>query len=85
MGQELRSHERIEWNRLGKITSLAGHSICDCWVKDISGNGAHLLVLMMQLVPDYFRLNYGVQKIEPKCRVRSREGNELDVEFFRDS
>lgn len=84
MGQELRSHERIEWNRLGKIFSLAGHSICDCLVKDISGSGARLLVLMTEAVPDYFRLNYGVEKIEPKCRVRGREGNELDIEFFRD-
>ena len=83
MAQDPRKHERIAWNRPGEVSSLTGHSICNCFVKDTSAGGARLVVPAAEVVPDYFRLNYGVEGVTPKCRVRWRDGNEIGVEFFR--
>jgi hypothetical protein len=83
MNQDLRKHKRIAWNRQGKISSLTGHFISDCLVKDISPGGACLVVPVAEVVPDYFRLNYGSEDLAPKCRVRWRNGDEMGVEFFR--
>jgi len=51
-------------------------------VKDISPAGACLIVPATDVVPDYFRLNYGFEELTPKCRVRWRNGNQMGVEFF---
>jgi hypothetical protein len=83
MAQDPRKHTRIAWNRQGEVSSLAGHFICNCFVKDISPGGACLIVPAAEVVPDYFRLNYGVEELTPKCRVRWRNGNEMGVEFYR--
>ena len=83
MAQDPRKHPRSEWNRPGEVSSLTGHFICNCFVKDISADGACLIVPASEVVPDYFRLNYGVEKLIPKCRVRWRKGNEMGVQFYR--
>ena len=83
MAQDPRKHPRSEWNRPGDVSSLTGQFICNCFVKDISANGACLIVSVAEVVPDYFRLNYGVEKLIPKCRVRWRRGNEMGVQFYR--
>lgn len=59
---------------------MTGHSVCNCFVKDIFSGGACLIVPLPEDVPDYFRLNCGVDEL--KCRVRWRNGNEMGVEFF---
>jgi hypothetical protein len=74
---------RIGLGRPGAISSLAGHSVANCVVLDISVNGARLVVSSPDVIPDYFRLNYGAKTVMPKCRVRWRNGTELGVEFFR--
>jgi hypothetical protein len=51
-------------------------------VKDISAGGARLIVPAVEVMPDFFRLDYGVEGLTPKCRVRWREGNEIGVQFF---
>jgi hypothetical protein len=84
MAQDPRKHTRTEWNRLGEVSSLTGQFICNCFVKDISAGGACVIVPAAEVVPDYFRLNYGVEDLTPKCRVRWRSGNEMGVEFYRD-
>jgi hypothetical protein len=63
------------------MTSLTGLSIGECLVRNISPAGARLTVPMSEIVPDYFRLNYGAD-LEPKCPVRWRDGNEMGVEFY---
>jgi hypothetical protein len=82
MARDQRKHERVAWNRLGEVSSLTGHSICGCFVKDISASGARLVVPTLEVVPDFFRLDYGVEGLTPKCRVRWRNGNEIGVQFF---
>ena len=62
-------------------TALTGNHIINCVVKDISVGGARLLAPVSEVVPDYFRLNYGSAK-EPKCSVRWRQGSELGVAFM---
>ena len=81
MGQKLRRHERLKWNRVGTITALTGGDIINCWVADVSAGGAKLLVPTPEIVPDYFRLQFG-DPIEPKCSVRWRRGKELGVMFL---
>ena len=83
MGQEKRGHLRTHWQRPGTISSLAGTVVADCVVKDISAGGARLIVTTPDVVPDYFRLDYGSDNTRPKCRVRWRRGKELGVQFFR--
>jgi hypothetical protein len=81
--REKRRTRRIDLRHRGKISSLAGHSVADCVVVDISETGARLTVRIPDVIPDYFRLYYGAKGITPKCRVRWRRGKELGVEFFR--
>jgi hypothetical protein len=83
MSEDQRKHTRIAWKRQGEVSSLTGNFICKCFVKDISPGGACLIIPVEELVPDYFRLNYGFEELTPKCRVRWRDGNEMGVEFFR--
>jgi hypothetical protein len=70
MAEDPRKHTRIEWNRQGEVSSLAGDFICIRFVKDISPGGACLIVPVAEVMPDYFRFNYGVEELTPKCRVR---------------
>ena len=81
MDQERRKHKRTEWNKPGTVTALTGNHIINCAVRDISVGGALLLAPVSEVVPDYFRLNYG-SAMEPKCSVRWRKGNELGVAFM---
>lgn len=81
LAQDPRKHTRVAWNRQGEVSSLTGHFICACFVRDISPAGARLIV-PSEVVPDYFRLNYGFEGLTPKCRVRWRDGNQMGVQFF---
>jgi hypothetical protein len=70
------------WNRPGVILSLDGRQcIIDCLVKDISAGGARLWVAIKEIVPDYFRLDYG-SKVQPRCSVRWRRGQEIGLKFL---
>jgi hypothetical protein len=79
-----RRNQRLEWNRPGKLISLVGYPISNCWVKNISPRGARLMIPMSEVVPDFFRLNYGAVDVQPKCSVRWRRGKELGVRFIGD-
>jgi hypothetical protein len=83
LAREKRRSRRIDLNRAGEISSLTGQSVVGCLVLDISASGARLMVATPDVVPDYFRLNYGSESVKPKCRVRWRNDNEIGVEFFR--
>jgi PilZ domain len=76
-----RKHKRTAWNRPGVIFSLTGEHIIDCLVKDISAGGARLWVSVEEVVPDYFRLDYGA-KLQPKCSVRWRRATEIGIRFL---
>jgi hypothetical protein len=79
---ERRRQRRIGWRRAGRIVSLTGEAGVDCIVLDISVRGARLMVSIPELVPDYFKLDYGSKTSIPKCRVRWRDGHEFGIEFF---
>jgi hypothetical protein len=83
MAEDPRRHARVPWNRPGELSSLTGNFISNCFVRDISAGGARLVVPGADVVPDYFRLDYGVEGLRPKCRVRWRDGNEIGVQFYR--
>jgi hypothetical protein len=81
MGKNLRKFERLEWNHAGKISHLTGQYICGCFVMDISPNGARVAVNEPDIVPDYFRLDYGAG-LQPKCSVKWRKGKQMGVQFW---
>lgn len=83
MMQERRTSKRQHCKQPGMILSLVGSPIHDCVVIDISAKGACLLVGIQEVIPDYFRLNFGDNRVQPKCRVRWRRGFVMGVEFFR--
>ena len=56
--------------------------MADCVVKDISITGALVIVAVPEIIPDYFKLDFGDKKVQPKCRVRWRRDNEMGVEFY---
>jgi hypothetical protein len=82
MNREQRKEKRIVWDRPGAISSLVGKHIINCIVKDISPRGARPLVPMPEVLPDYFRLDYGDQAVQPKCAIRWRKGNKAGVKFL---
>ena len=83
MDENRRKTKRLEWNRPGRILLLVGSDTVNCFVKNISPNGARLMFPVPEIVPDYFRLDYGAGDIAPRCRVRWRKGNEVGVEFVQ--
>jgi PilZ domain len=82
MANDVRRHHRLEWNRVGKLISLVGHPISNCMVKDISPSGARVMVPMPEIVPDFFRINYGAEDVKPMCSVRWRKDKEMGIRFI---
>jgi hypothetical protein len=87
MFRDPRKSERIERDDRAALMSLTGTQIIECILRDISATGARISVAVPEVVPDYFKLKIEGQRgqLSPKCRVRWRSGNELGVEFFRQS
>jgi hypothetical protein len=81
VAKDLRKYERLEWNRAGTISQLTGQHICGCFVMDISPNGARVAVNEPDVVPDYFRLDYGAGQ-RPRCSVKRRKGKQIGVQFL---
>jgi hypothetical protein len=75
-----RKQRRIGWKRPGRILLLAGGASIDCMVMDISVGGARILVSIPEIVPDYFKLDYGSSAI-PECGgaggVKSEYGSSI--------
>jgi PilZ domain len=82
MDDDLRRYKRLGWNRAGKVSALTGKVLAHCFVKNISPNGARLLVAKPATVPDHFKLQVRGAKLQPNCRVRWRKGKEIGVQFF---
>lgn len=78
--KQQRKVNRLRCFHLGSIYSVAGTPICDCMIIDLSVAGARVLPLMLEVVPDYFRLDLG--PVRPKCKVRWRGENDLGVQFY---
>jgi hypothetical protein len=81
VSKNLRKYERLEWNRAGTILQLSGERICVCFVMDISPSGARVAVNEPDLIPDYFRLDYGAGQ-QPKCSVKWRKSKQIGVQFL---
>ena len=64
-----------------KVLALTGEPIIDCILKNVSEHGACISVAEFpEVVPDYFRL--AIDKVQPKCRVKWRSGNDIGIEFY---
>jgi hypothetical protein len=72
MDDDLRRYKRLGWNRAGKVSASTGKILAHCFVKNISPNGARLLVAKPAAVPDNFKLQVRGAKLQPNCRVRWR-------------
>jgi len=82
MDVDLRKHKRLGWNRAGMLSAETGKVLAYCFVKNISPNGARLMVATPGVVPDRFRLRVRGATLQPNCKVRWRRGHEIGVQFF---
>src|SRR5262245_27995554 len=78
---DLRKPKRLGWNRAGMLSAETGKVLAYCFVKNISPNGARLMLAQPTVVPDHFRLQVRGAKLEPNCKVRWRRGQEIGVQF----
>jgi hypothetical protein len=82
MDMDLRRYKRLGWNRAGMLSAETGKVLAHCFVKNISPNGARLMVARPAAVPDQFKLQVRGAKLQPNCMVRWRRGKEIGVQFF---
>jgi hypothetical protein len=67
----------------GKIVVHAGRSVVDCTVRNLSSNGALLLVRSLAGIPEKFDLVMETTGEHHLCRVAWRGEDRLGVEFGR--
>jgi hypothetical protein len=72
MNEDNPRQRRLEWERPGTISTLFGSFIVNCIVRDISPGGARLRVPVPEVLPDYFKLDYGDPDVKPKCVVMAQ-------------
>lgn len=75
---------RVRRSRIYKGAKiLAGASLRDCVVRDISSLGARLAIESAGSIPDRFSLTFNTAGTERACRVAWRTSTQLGVEFCR--
>ena len=67
----------------GKIVVQAGRSVVDCTIRNLSSNGALLLVKSLAGIPEKFDLVLATSGEHHLCRVAWRGEDRLGVEFGR--
>src|ERR1043165_1638520 len=66
----------------GKIVVHAGRSVVDCTVRNLSGQGALLVVTSLAGIPEKFDLVLEATGAHHACRVAWRGEDRLGVEFI---
>jgi PilZ domain len=80
---ERRRASRHRTLKSGKIVVHAGRSVVDCTVRNLSSNGALLLVRSLAGIPEKFDLVMETTGEHHLCRVAWRGEDRLGVEFAR--
>jgi len=85
MSRKKRVNNRLTLQVATVIISLTDAPLVDCIVEDISKSGARITVATPEVVPDFFKLKLETRNevLSPKCSVRWRSGNEIGIEFLR--
>ena len=79
--EERRQVSRHRTFKSGKIVVLAGRSVVDCTVRNLSSQGALLVVTSLAGIPEKFDLVLATTGAHHACRVAWRGENRLGVEF----
>jgi hypothetical protein len=80
----MKERRRVARNRTlksGRISVNARTSMIDCTIRNLSPNGALLLVPTFPIVPDQFVLQFASDDSRRACRVIWRGENRIGVEF----
>ena len=80
---ERRRFPRHRTLKSGKIVVQSGRSVVDCTVRNLSGNGALLMVRSLAGIPEKFELVLETSREHHLCRVAWRGEDRLGVEFGR--
>ena len=79
--EERRGVPRSRTLKSGKILVHAHTSLIDCKVRNLSSDGALLLVSSLAGIPDKFELILESNRTRHPCRVAWRGENRVGVEF----
>jgi hypothetical protein len=79
--EERRRVSRSRTLKSGKILVRPHTSLVDCTVRNLSSNGALLIVPTLAAIPDRFELILESKRTHHQCRVIWRGENRLGVEF----
>jgi hypothetical protein len=78
--EERRKAVRRRTFKAGKI-KIAGKSIIDCMVRNLTDKGASLEVSSPVGIPDTFELSIPIDNLTRKCRVSWRRERRIGVQF----
>jgi len=81
--EERRRGSRHRTFKSGKIVVHAGRSVFDCTVRNLSTNGALLVVTSLAGIPEKFDLVLDASGAHHACRVMWRGEDRIGVEFAR--
>jgi hypothetical protein len=81
--EEKRRFPRHRTLKSGKIVVQSGKSVVDCTVRNLSANGALLVVRNLTGIPEKFDLVLETTGEHHPCRVAWRGDDRLGVEFAR--
>jgi PilZ domain len=61
---------------------IAGKSVIDCKVRNLTHKGASLEIGSLVGIPAMFELSIPVDNLTLKCRVRWRKSNQIGISFI---
>lgn len=83
--EERRRFPRHRTLKSGKIVVQSGRSVVDCTVRNLSANGALLVVKRLAGIPEKFDLVLETSGEHHACRIAWRGEDRVGVEFRRAS
>ncbi len=79
--QERRHNQRARTLRAGKILFNNKRSVIDCMIRNMSGNGACLLVASVVGIPPIFDLLIEGEAVSRRCKAVWHGQNRIGIEF----
>jgi hypothetical protein len=78
---ERRSQPRFRIDRVARIHAEKVGMSCECMITDISGGGARLFVVDVELPEQFVLYISGDKTMQEECKVVWRLGSEMGVRF----
>jgi hypothetical protein len=80
--EERRKEPRQRTLKGAKIVFHDHRTVLDCTARNLTEEGASLVVGNTVSLPDTFKLTIPADKFERSCRIRWRRGDRVGVEFI---